>query len=601
MSQLKDEIFKLYETTPDNVCGTAVGYKHVNNAPTPVKSVVFYVAKKLPLAEIPESERIPATITVAGVEYPTDVVERSSESITLWSSCYNPLQQDDPEISRLQGQANEGINTGALLPMRGGQEIGMLPYSDSVGTLGFFAVDETDGKIVGVTNTHVVMSPVWFAKDVARPPSLDVLQTKNTIEPDFCPSDGKKYPASATIRDNYDWHVAALHVKRYSPLRSYDQTLNEVENGNWMLDKKFNYVDAALLIMNPGTFGDTNTKFVGPQSYAIRRPLDVESEDTGAPPSYPFATTAEMDALLNSFASNPALEIQVYSTGRTSGPKGYCSTKRIIISAVHVTQEIGNSTPGRGAVEYDNVVNGKGIACFKDVFIVSRADDADDDAIPGDRGDSGSAVLADISGTRKIIGILFAGQPTSTGGVSVICRIDKVAQLLNIRAWDPATDFLTESSLNAALTVPNPVVITRPYATETNDFGSDLSVIENSNTYWHAGATLQEYSPDNLPPTDIELSNDSVYEGNRVGHLVGQLSAVDPDTTAGIIDVYQFSLTQTVTHPDNAAFTIVSNQLRAAAVFNYSAKSTYTIKVKATNTMNQSVDKELVITVLEAQ
>jgi len=81
------------------------------------------------------------------------------------------------------------------------------------------------------------------------------------------------------------------------------------------------------------------------------------------------------------------------------------------------------------------------------------------------------------------------------------------------------------------------------------------------------------------PPTDIGLSNNSVPENQPSGTVVGDLSAADPD----VGDTFTYSLVGGTGGTNNASFTISGSQLKTAASFNYEAKNTYSIRVRATD------------------
>ncbi len=83
----------------------------------------------------------------------------------------------------------------------------------------------------------------------------------------------------------------------------------------------------------------------------------------------------------------------------------------------------------------------------------------------------------------------------------------------------------------------------------------------------------------NRAPTGIALSNASVAENQPVGTTVGTLSAGDPDPG----DTHSFALVPGQGSDDNGSFQIVGSALRTNAVFNYEAKSTYTVRVRATD------------------
>jgi hypothetical protein len=68
-----------------------------------------------------------------------------------------------------------------------------------------------------------------------------------------------------------------------------------------------------------------------------------------------------------------------------------------------------------------------------DSWILTGCCDPSDQIVGGD---SGSALVADFSGTRKIVGIVFAGAMLSGSTIYALeNRIDKVAEQLSISAW----------------------------------------------------------------------------------------------------------------------------------------------------------------------
>ena len=65
-------------------------------------------------------------------------------------------------------------------------------------------------------------------------------------------------------------------------------------------------------------------------------------------------------------------------------------------------------------------------------FVATTGSTLDACIYPIYHGDSGSALIAEISGVTKIIGLAFAGGDY----VGYACRIDRIATLLNISAWN---------------------------------------------------------------------------------------------------------------------------------------------------------------------
>ena len=97
----------------------------------------------------------------------------------------------------------------------------------------------------------------------------------------------------------------------------------------------------------------------------------------------------------------------------------------------------------------------------------------------------------------------------------------------------------------------------------------------------------------NSLPTDIALSSTAVNQNQPIGTVVGTFSSTDPD--AG--DTFTYSLVAGAGSTDNASFSISGNQLRTAAVFDFATKSSYSIRVRSTDSGSLFFDKEFTITV----
>ena len=103
--------------------------------------------------------------------------------------------------------------------------------------------------------------------------------------------------------------------------------------------------------------------------------------------------------------------------------------------------------------------------------------------------------------------------------------------------------------------------------------------------------------PPNRAPTDLTLSGSTVAENRPAGTTVGTLAAVDPD--AG--DTHTFALVNGAGDADNGSFTIVGNQLRTAAVFDFEVKSSYTVRVRARDESGAAFQKALAISVTNVE
>ncbi|MBE9469086.1 MAG: cadherin domain-containing protein [Bacteroidetes bacterium] len=97
----------------------------------------------------------------------------------------------------------------------------------------------------------------------------------------------------------------------------------------------------------------------------------------------------------------------------------------------------------------------------------------------------------------------------------------------------------------------------------------------------------------NSAPTDISLSNNSIYENATIGTVIGELTATDADAD----DTHTFSFVDGGS--DNSSFIINGANLKLNTVLDYETKSLYTIKVKVTDAAGDSFEKELSINVNE--
>jgi hypothetical protein len=104
---------------------------------------------------------------------------------------------------------------------------------------------------------------------------------------------------------------------------------------------------------------------------------------------------------------------------------------------------------------------------------------ADNSNYPIFSGDSGSAVIGNFGGTYKIVGLAFASDGNDTNNVpstvGVFCRIDYVAQQLNISSWDGQNIKTGNSDPSQASYIYRPASENR------------TSIQYNGKTYYQAG------------------------------------------------------------------------------------------------------------------
>ncbi|MBD2615472.1 hypothetical protein H6G94_30185 [Nostoc punctiforme FACHB-252] len=94
-------------------------------------------------------------------------------------------------------------------------------------------------------------------------------------------------------------------------------------------------------------------------------------------------------------------------------------------------------------------------------------------------------------------------------------------------------------------------------------------------------------------PTAIALSASSINENVAANSVVANLSTIDPD----IGDTFTYSLVPGTGSTDNAAFSIVGNQLRINNSPDFETKSSYSIRVRTTDQGGLTFESPFTITV----
>jgi len=97
----------------------------------------------------------------------------------------------------------------------------------------------------------------------------------------------------------------------------------------------------------------------------------------------------------------------------------------------------------------------------------------------------------------------------------------------------------------------------------------------------------------NSAPTQIGLSATVIAENNAVNAVVGTLSTTDSD----VGDSFTYTLVSGTGDADNASFNISGSSLRASVVFDYETKSSYSIRVRTTDSGGGTFEKVFAITV----
>ena len=416
-NELLSQLTKHYHsTTPDDVVGVSFAKKRVNGLLTDEDALVFKVVKKKPLDEIPEDEVLPSEIEFEGVKYKTDVDEGE---FRLLATRYCPS-------SFYNWPTNGLANRSKVRPIKGGISVtNYTSSSNSVGTLGFLAVDTDTGSLVGVSNSHVLVKNAFLASE------REVSGTHTSVYNNFVtqPNDGSDSGLQSSIG----------LVKRYVPLSG---------------GTSYNTVDGALTTVNQSDInGETSYTQYGISGW--KQPLE-------------FATTTEIDGLVTN-------KNNLFSSGRTTGPKGEGDTK-LFAKSLGDTITIKYNNQGVEEVIYFS-------ECIRFIASASTTTRGKDCFYPIVPGDSGSALVADFNGTRKIVGLVFAaGGYTAVTNNRIVYyttsglanRIDKVAEQLSISAWTGTNNVYFSDTGSTQLHV-------------VQGLSSDINLDLSGNIYWQAG------------------------------------------------------------------------------------------------------------------
>lgn len=383
MNDIGKLIEDYFPNRPKNVIGLGYGYKVVNNTITDELSIIHYVDKKLSTNELNSDEIIPKTLLLDSSVYLTDVIEGN----------FKFLQgEPNPNLASFcptdfydwYTNAKPIPNRAKIRPIQGGSSaINYTTIAGYIGTLGFLAKDNDTNTLVGVSNNHVLVGDSAFITSNRNINGVLTNVLNNRIVQPF--NDPSSFIGT---------------IKKYKPISN---------SGT-------NYLDVALTTLKPSDISYT-------QSYK-------QFNLNGYTGPLQYATTQEIDSLLSNRNS-------LFSSGARTGAKGEGASKLHPFSLYNIF----NIAYGNQKSE-TNVVFGDSIGFIASASTITPGRFC---LSPIEGGDSGSALLADFNGVRKIIGLVFAGSsanynvngnidPFTTIGFAN--RIDRLARDMNISPWN---------------------------------------------------------------------------------------------------------------------------------------------------------------------
>lgn len=224
----------------------------------------------------------------------------------------------------------------------------------------------------------------------------------------------------SVVHDNINFNSNKLgRVKRYYPVSTTDET-NNIDAGLFTIDSIT--PSAVSLSESFKQLGLENTSFL------------------------PFATTSEIDSLSDN--------IQL-SLVKSSAISGYISCDMTIF--------------GLGTAELEGIV-------YPDCIVFQYTTPPGENIVC--EGDSGSVLVANFGGVFKIVGLIFAGSDSEGGPdtpytYGFACRIDRIANLLNISAWNGSNIDPTNTSAWSYITV--------------SGLSNQVNTTVDSKKYWQIG------------------------------------------------------------------------------------------------------------------
>ena len=381
-----------------NIHAIGYGMKVQGGVETGEMGIIFHVHEKKPLSELEASKVLPYSLIVNGSDLVTDVVQDKPPELIGCKDWVPGQRVIDGYGSGTLASAEQNLHRVKVRPVVGGMSITEVSKNvNSLGTLGCLVRDNEDGSIVGLTNAHVVIScpvdPVQHTRSyVENHVSCPVVQPAT-----YEPWDG----TNSSIPS--DPLVDRVGLVKRSSFYNHGQ-LNV--SGGWTV-----FIDAALVHMDQGSINSSSALIKGFESFG---PMQ-------------FASSSEINSLLS--GGN-----DIYVSGRTTGAKGGPSCRVVVKEYMYVISIFVGSliSESCGIAGVMTTVN------FFDIPRIRYQDDSLGVVVPGD---SGSVAVADFSGVKKIVGLVFAAGGQNVDGIvqfidGFFCRIDKVAEQMNISSWD---------------------------------------------------------------------------------------------------------------------------------------------------------------------
>lgn len=412
-SKLSDfiEQYFLENKESKGILSVGVGMKSRNGQSLDKKSIVFSVARKTNM--LTDDQKIPEILTHDGVTYLTDVIECNvnyQESAFCHSSGGSILTRHRSLKRISDGKYLQSRRSGMSVnnhsyARRKWLSTNDLSESIKIGTMGGYAVDQQDGKLVGISNNHV-FTPGFFTADIQGDEHVNYKNDSIVFPGDeqviFNDKGTKLISNHGHMTRNNTTVIEGVEYRLGQVKRSYPHkfTGNEID------------VAVCSIEIDLPPNDDIRRIRAETSSNEVNAYIPIGSNFTS---EQPWATTQEIDNL-----SLGTTGTKVFKSSRTTGAVGSPGADHNKNCELYCD-----------SISFTTFVSGKG---YKNLIQYKGNVD------PSAGGDSGSFVYAQIDSQWKVIGIHFAGGRDFNTGEdhALACRIDRVKELLDVKAWyDP--------------------------------------------------------------------------------------------------------------------------------------------------------------------
>jgi|GEM_PF-6483172 len=170
--------------------------------------------------------------------------------------------------------------------------------------------------------------------------------------------------------------------------------------------------------------------------------------------------------------------------------------------------------------------------------------------------------------------------------------LDTPTEQLTVTASSSSTGLIPNSAIQLAGTGASRTLTLSPVANASGTATITLVVSDGALETSQSFSLTVQAVPD--APTDVTLNPSALAENNATNAVVGTLAAADVD----LGDTHTYSFVSGSGSVDNGSFTISGSSLRLSLSADYETKSSYAVRLRATDSTGLYYEKALTVTIL---